>query len=272
MKLAVSGKGGVGKTTLAALLARYYREEGYKVLAVDADPDANLAATLGFPDPEGITPVVEMRDLIAERMGIDDIDRPGAFFRMNPRVDDIPERFCAEHDGIRLMVMGGVRKGGKGCACPENTFLRRLMAHLLVEEKDVVILDMEAGIEHLGRGTADSVDLFLVVVEPGIRSVETAHKVARLAEDIGVREVVAVGNKVRGEEDRELIASHIAPLEVLGFLPYHPTVQCLDRGLPVEQVAPEVLAEVARIGKEIEDRVRGPKSKVGSLGRRDNTA
>lgn len=259
MKLAISGKGGVGKTTLAALLAIYFRDREYKVLAVDADPDANLAATLGFPHPDGITPIAEMRELIAERMGVDDLDSFGSFFRMNPKVDDIPERFCTEHDGIRLIVMGGVKKGGTGCTCPENTFLRRLMAHLLLEEKDVVIMDMEAGIEHLGRGTADSVDLFLVVVEPGMRSVETAHKVARLAKDIGIKKVAAVGNKIMGDEDRKLIESKIAPLDALGFLPYHPTVHGLDRGLPVDQVAPEVLEEVEHIGEGIERFVRGSK-------------
>ena len=258
MKLAVGGKGGVGKTTLAALLARHFRDRGYRVLAVDADPDANLAATLRFPHPDGITPIADMRELIAERMGVDDLDRPGSFFRMNPKVDDIPERFCEEHDGIRLIVMGGVKKGGMGCTCPENTFLRRLMAHLLLEEEDIVIMDMEAGIEHLGRGTADSVDLFLVVVEPGMRSVETAHKVARLAGEIGIRKVLAVGNKVMGDEDRRFIVSHIAPLEVLGFLPYHPSVQGLDRGLGMGQLAPEVLGEVGHIGEGIEEYVRGP--------------
>ena len=186
MKLAVSGKGGVGKTTLTALLARRLVEQGRRVLAVDADPDANLAAALDFPSPESIVPIVQMKELIAERMGT----RPGAvgtYFKLNPKVDGLPATHCLEHEGLKLIVMGMVRQGGAGCACPENMFLKALLDHILLGPDEDVLVDMEAGLEHLGRATASSVDGLLVVVEAGLRSVETLERIRRLAADIGLK-------------------------------------------------------------------------------------
>ena len=173
MKIAVSGKGGVGKTSITALLCSSFNKAGYKVLALDTDPDANLAATLGFPNPEKIVPIMELKELIAERTGVQP-ETMGIFFKLNPTVDDIRERFSVTHNGISLLVMGRIKKAGTGCYCPENAFVKELVGHLLLDEKDVVIMDMEAGIEHLGRGTSRDVDAFIVVVEPGRRSFETA--------------------------------------------------------------------------------------------------
>jgi len=220
-KLAISGKGGVGKTTLAALLAYVYASEGNNVLAIDADPDANLASALGMPldVARQITPIAQMADLVEERTGA----RPGqggAFFSLNPRVDDIPDRFSATHRGIKLLVLGTVRRGGAGCICPESALLKNLVRHLFVGRSEVVILDMEAGLEHLGRGTADAVDAFIVVVEPGQRSLQTAQAVKRLATDIGIHKVYVVGNKIRSERDQALILEHLPNDEVLGFLPF----------------------------------------------------
>ena len=220
-KLAITGKGGVGKTTLSALLSHLYASEGKVVLAIDADPDANLAAALGIPEElaNSVAPIADMEDLIAERTGT----KPGTFggvFKLNPRVDDIPERFAIEHRGVKLLVLGTIQSGGSGCICPESSLLRALMTHLLVGRSEVVILDMEAGLEHLGRGTARAVDAFIVVVEPGRRSIQTAEAVRKLAGDIGVHRVYVVGNKVRSERDRTFITEHLPGDEILGFLSY----------------------------------------------------
>ena len=223
MKLAISGKGGVGKTTLTALLAKAFSKRGYRVLAIDADPDANLAAALGCPHPETVRPIAEMADLIEERTGA----KPGtvgAVFRMNPKVDDLPEKLSAEVNGIRLMRMGTVKKGGGGCVCPESTLLRALMQHLLIERTDVVLMDMEAGIEHLGRGTSEFVDRLLVVLEPGKRSLETAAKIRELAEDIHLLRLGAVGNKVRGPDDEAYLKRHLQGIPLFGFLPYRDSI------------------------------------------------
>lgn len=220
MKVAVTGKGGVGKTTLSACLAALFARRGTRVVAVDADPDSNLAATLGFDDPDGITPIMDMDELIAERTGSRNKSY-GAYFSLNPEVSDIPDSHCPVHEGVRLLVMGGHgRAGGSGCFCPESAFLRSLMAHLLFHREDAVILDMEAGVEHLTRGTSRAVDALLTVVEPGARSIETAARIQRLGSDLGISRVWAVGNKVRNEADEAFIRDAAKDLSVLAFLPY----------------------------------------------------
>lgn len=245
-KIAITGKGGVGKTTLAALLAHLYAEEGRRVLAIDADPAASLGFALGFPDDLAaqITPIAEMDELIFERTGAQR-GTTGGYFRLNPLVDDIPDRFSAEHRGIRLLRLGTVKMGGAGCICPESALLRNLITHLLVARDEVVILDMEAGIEHLGRGTAQSVDAFLIVVEPNRRSLATAMQIRRLAADIGVSRVYLVGNKV-GDGDRAFIEENRDGIPIAGTLPVDEQVNEADRlGIPVFDAAP-ALVEAAR--------------------------
>ncbi|HID94450.1 MAG TPA: adenylyl-sulfate kinase [Candidatus Latescibacteria bacterium] len=220
MKIAVTGKGGVGKTTLAAALALLFSRDGIKVVAIDGDPDSNLAATLGFPEAEKIVPLAEMKQLIAERTGVKE-GVIGSYFKLNPRVDDIPERFCPEYKGIRLMVMGGIRSGGSGCFCPENAFLKSLLAHLLIARDEVVILDMEAGVEHLSRGTAAAVDALILVVEPTKRSIETALRIKRLASDLQIKKVFVVPNKLRTKADADFIKSNLQGLEFLGSIRYY---------------------------------------------------
>ncbi len=243
MKIAVSGKGGVGKTTLAALLVRIFNEAGMRVLAIDADPDANLAAAVGVPGAGDIIPIAEMNDLIHERTE----SPPGAaggFFKLNPRVDDLPETLSARLDRIKLLRLGGVKKGGGGCICPESALLRALMTHVVLIRDEVAVLDMEAGIEHLGRATAAGVDCLIVVVEPGRRSVETAHQVRRLARDIGIRRIAAAGNKIRRREDQDFLAGHLGDLPVLGWIPYDEALIESDLGgrSPFENESPAVTA------------------------------
>lgn len=226
MKIAVSGKGGVGKTTLSSLLARYWARKGFRVLAVDADPDANLGSALGI-DTSGITPIAKMEKLIYERTET----KPGTvggFFKMNPKVDDLPEALGKEKDGVRLLVMGTVKKGGGGCICPESVLLKALISHLVLYEKDIVIMDMEAGIEHLGRGTAQGVDRLIIVVEPGQRSIETAAKVRSLTRDIGLTRVVAVGSKVRNSEQETFLKENLGEIPLIGIIPFSEEIALAD--------------------------------------------
>ena len=252
MKLAVTGKGGVGKTTLAAGLAKVFVEEGRKVFCIDADPDANLAQTLGFPNPSNITPLIEMKELIEERTGA----KPGStspFFKLNPDVDDIPEKFFVEHRGIKLAVMGTVRGGGLGCTCPENAFLRALLLHLFVQRDEAVILDMEAGIEHLGRGTAQAMDILITVVEPGKKSIETAIKIKSLAKQIGIKFVKIVGNKIRGKDDKNFILNNLSDFEFLGFIPFDNIYVEADlKNIDPFEYSPSLLEEIKGIAEKIE--------------------
>lgn len=211
MKVAIGGKGGVGKSTLAALLARQGAAKGNDVIAIDADPDMNLCSCLGVDDE--VTPLSEMEELIEERAG------GSGLVKLNPKVSDIPDNFYQEADGVKVMVFGTVGSGGGGCTCPENAFLRQLLTHLILERDEVVIADMEAGIEHLGRGTGEGVDALLVVVDPDRRSIETKSRVQKLAGDIGVNNVLPICNKVRGEEERNFLIKAL-PEEPLGFIPY----------------------------------------------------
>jgi CO dehydrogenase maturation factor len=251
IKLAISGKGGVGKTTIAALLCRAFADRGYSVLAVDADPDANLAAALGFPADVVLTPLVEMKELIEERTGAKP-GTTGGFFKINPEVHDVPEMISREKDGVRLMVMGTVKKGGGGCICPESAVLKALMSHLLVYRKEAVILDMEAGIEHLGRGTASSVDRLIVVVEPGKRSVDTALKIVSLAGDIGLKKLALIGNKVRSDDDRAYIERAAQGLDIIGFLPFDAAFMSADmRGIPCWEAAPQYLEQGRQLAESL---------------------
>lgn len=230
MKIAVTGKGGVGKTTLSSILARLYAQEGRKVLAVDVDPDANLGLALGFSEAEieEITPIAKMTDFIAERTGTTE-QNYGKFFKINPKVDDIPDRFAREKNGVKFLIMGTVETGGAGCVCPENVLVQRLISHLVVARDEAVIMDMEAGLEHLGRGTASMVDRFIVVIEPGARSIQTYHNVKALAGDLGVKQVNVVANKVRSADDESYIRERIPPEDFLGVIRYRDEVIQADR-------------------------------------------
>ncbi len=229
MKIAISGKGGVGKTTLSACLAKYYASKDYKVIAVDADPDANLAAALGmdYEQASKIKPLVELKSMIEERTGATS-GQYGAYFKLNPKVDDLPDKFGVEVDGVRLLVAGTIKAGGSGCYCPENVLLKRLFKHLVVDRDEIIILDMEAGIEHLGRGTCESMDMLIVVIEPGLRSIQTAHAVKKMSEDLGIKSLYIVVNKIRSDEEKKLIADNLKDLKILGELPFSEKVRESD--------------------------------------------
>ena len=217
MKIAVTGKGGVGKTTIAATLARLYAEEGRPVLAADVDPDANLGLALGFPEDllDSIVPISKMRKLVAERT---EASADNRFYKINPKVDDIPDTYSKSFNGVKLLVLGTVETAGSGCVCPEHVMLRRIINNLVLRREDVVILDMEAGLEHLGRGTTEGMDMFIVVIEPGARSVQTYRNVKRLAEELGVHQVHVVANKVRNEADEAFIRERIPAEDLLGMV------------------------------------------------------
>lgn len=228
MKVAITGKGGVGKTTFASTLCRLYAEEGRTVLAADVDPDANLGLALGFTEEEvnAIVPISKMRKLVEERTGANSENK---FFKLNPQVADIPDTYAKEINGVKLLVMGTVETGGSGCVCPEHVMLKAILSSLIFRKDDVVVMDMEAGLEHLGRGTASMMDQFIVVIEPGARSIQTYGKVKELARDLGITKVRVVANKVRDEQDEAYIKARIPEEDLLGFIHYNADVIDADR-------------------------------------------
>jgi CO dehydrogenase maturation factor len=261
-KIAVTGKGGVGKTTVAAGLARAFGSRGYRVVALDMDPSPNLASSLSCSpgEAEALTPLVEMEDLILERTGAPP-EGAGRVFRINPRVDDIPGRFgIGCRDGVRLLVLGSIRTGGGGCFCPANTLARRLVDHLS-GRADLLIMDMEAGVEHLGRGTTRTVEALLVVAEPTVKSVEAAGQIARLARDLGIARIFGIVNKVRDGRGEPFL-SRLSSLGVtpLGILPFDPAVEEAEgKGEPVFDLpsGERIRGRIEEIATELEDRL-GP--------------
>ena len=253
MKVAITGKGGVGKTTLSSTLARLYADEGRTVLAADVDPDANLGLALGLTQQEvdEIVPISKMRTLVEERTGA---TGPGKFYKLNPYVADIPDIYAKDINGVKLLVMGTVDLGGSGCVCPEHVMLKAVLSSLTYRKDDVVIMDMEAGLEHLGRGTASNMDQFIVVIEPGARSVQTYRNVKRLASDLGVKRGRVVANKVRDERDEEFIRNSIPAEDLLGFVHYNLEIMDADRnGQSPYDYSPTAIDEIRKI-KAILDR------------------
>ncbi|MBD3344769.1 MAG: AAA family ATPase [Chitinivibrionales bacterium] len=246
MKIAVSGKGGVGKTTLSALLAKSFADDNLKVIAIDADPDANLAEALGFPPELEITPLVEMRDLIKERVGAEP-DQATVYFTMNPRVDDIPDKFSISIDNIKLLVMGTVRRGGSGCACPQNVMVKQLLGHVLFQRDEIVIMDMEAGIEHLGRGTSQFVDLLCAVVEPTSASLKTWIRIRKLAEDLNIKKTAIIANKVSNEQDRQRIQS-VTGETPWCEIPFSDSLSDYNK----EEIPPEIREQISTLKKKIQ--------------------
>jgi CO dehydrogenase maturation factor len=257
IKLAVTGKGGVGKTTVSSLLCKAFIDSGYSVLAVDADPDANLATAIGFKEEIDIPPLTEMKELIEERTGA----KPGSvgsFFKLNPKVDDLPEKLWKEKNGIKLLRMGTVKKGGGGCICPESAMLKTMVQNLLLFRKEAVIMDMEAGIEHLGRSTAQAVNPLIVVVEPGKRSMETARQIKSLAKDIKLVNIAIIANKVRSQHCVDFLKKEAGDIPILGFLPFKDDILKADmESLPPWEVCPEALEIIKEIARKLVEQKAG---------------
>jgi len=257
MKLAIVGKGGVGKTTLAAALARRFSRLGRPVVAVDADPDGNLASALGVPEERVPRPIAQMRELILERTDAKD-EGAGLMFKLNPAVDDLPDRFSVDAEGTKLLVLGTVETGGKGCMCPEGAVLKALMQHLLLRVADDVVLDMEAGLEHMGRASATGVDALVAVVEPGMRSVQTAARIRKLAGDIGIRTTFVVANKIRRPDELETLRAALSEDNIVGTLPYSDELARADLDGRSVDVEDRALAEaIEGIGEALEKQLGG---------------
>jgi len=253
MKIAVSGKGGTGKTSLVAALAKSFVDAGRQVLAIDADPTSNLAIALGAPHTDEGTPLIQLKELIAERTGTDTRAGYGKFFKLNPHVDDIPDTYRRSASGVQYLVLGAVHVAASGCYCPENVFLQSLLSYLVLERDEVIIIDMEAGIEHLGRGTVRGMDLLVVLVEPTRRSVEAAKTIRQLGTDLGIRRIGVVGNKIATDRQRTFIEEGLNGMEMLGFLSLNDRLQETDiTGEAVFSENPQLTDEVRGIRERIE--------------------
>ncbi len=248
MKIAISGKGGVGKTTVASSLVKLFAGSHKTVFAVDADPDACLAAGVGIDEEtiKSVKPLVDLKEVIAEKMGT------GAYYSINPEVDDVLDEYCIQLDNIKFIRMGGIKQGGSACYCRENTFLGAVMGALLIDKDDVVIMDMGAGIEHLTRGTARGVDAMLVVIEPSKNSVNTAKTVKQLANDLGIKKVFFIGNKIRSPKEKEFILNQLDAGDVLGFIPFDDEVweSSMEKG-PAAQLGGELLRSMKEIQEKL---------------------
>jgi CO dehydrogenase maturation factor len=261
MKIAITGKGGVGKTTVTALWGRALAREGRDVFLVDADPDANLAAAVGVPVGSLPRPLVGLKELIRERTGADP-DKVGQYFKLNPLVSDLPDAYAVKIDGMRLLVVGGIRGGGQGCACPQGTFLKAMMRHLMLDRREVMLVDMEAGLEFLGRASVIGTDALVAVIEPGQRSLETAAAIERMGREIGVKRFAAVANKITGAGQVEKLRAGLPPgMELLGSVPYSPALQQADLdGRSVFGVDLDAEAALAAARQRLESLVAEPQA------------
>jgi CO dehydrogenase maturation factor len=257
MKIAISGKGGVGKTTLAGVMARMLADQGRKVLAIDADPDSNLASAIGLPKEslDKLSPIASMTSLIEERTGSQK-GTFGSMFKLNPKVDDLPDEMGVVYQGVKLLLLGSIPQGGGGCFCPENVLLKNLVRHLLVQREEALIIDMEAGLEHLGRGSTGYVDALVIVVEPGQRAINTAKQIKKLGEDLNIKKMMIVGNKVASDQDREIIEENLSDFPILGYMNFNPKVLQADReGRSPYDIDEKIKEEVRGILAELEKRI-----------------
>ncbi|MHC4460582.1 MAG: ATP-binding protein [Planctomycetota bacterium] len=252
LKIAIGGKGGVGKTTVCAVWAELFAQDGCEVLAIDADPNTNLASAFGIPSEQNPEPLIKMKQLIAKRTGTEK-DAVGSYFRLNPKVSDLPQKHWIEVNGVKLLVLGAITQAGAGCACPEGAFLKALLTHTILQRQEVVLVDLAAGVEFMGRASVQGVDAFVVVVEPGGRSIETANNVAKMARELGIRGVGAIANKITETTQTDVIKSQLKDIALLGSLHYSRAVQEADlRCTPTIKADTELVEELTRAKKELE--------------------
>jgi CO dehydrogenase maturation factor len=238
LKIAIGGKGGVGKTTVCAGLAQLFANDGFDVLAIDADPSTNLASAFGVPCEQSPQPLINMKELIAERTGSTK-DAVGAYFKLNPKVSDLPQSYWFEvgkpsghgvpaEPGVKLLVLGAITQAGAGCACPEGAFLKALLTHTILQRQEMVLVDLAAGVEFMGRASVKGIDALVIVVEPGGRSIETANNMAKMARELGIRNVAAIANKINKDSETDVIKSQLKDVSLLGNLRYSRAVQKAD--------------------------------------------
>ena len=249
LKIAIAGKGGVGKTTVCAVWAQLFAEDGFDVLAIDADPNTNLASAFGIPSEQSPEPLIKMKQLIAERTGTGK-DTIGTYFRLNPKVSDLPEKYWLEVNGLKLLTLGGISQAGAGCACPEGAFLKALLTHTILQRQEVVLVDLAAGVEFMGRASVQGIDALVVIVEPGARSIETAVNIARMAKELGIKNIAAIANKITETAQTDVIKSQLNVI-LLGSLPYSRSVQEADLKRTPAIRADAELVEKLREAKDV---------------------
>ena len=262
VKIAIGGKGGVGKTTVCAIWAQLFAESGFDVLAIDADPNTSLASAFGLISQQCPEPLIRMKQLIAERTGSGK-DAVGAYFRLNPKVSDLPEKYWLETNGLKLLVLGAITQAGAGCACPEGAFLKALLRHTILQRQELVLVDLAAGVEFMGRASVQGIDAFVAVVEPGGRSIETANNIAKMAKELGIGCVGTIANKIAEPAQTEVIKSQLKDTVLLGTLGYSRSLQEADlRRAPVFGADAEVTEHLKQAKNKLVELISGSSSKV----------
>ena len=253
VKIAIGGKGGVGKTTVCAVWAQLFAESGYNVLAIDADPNTNLALAFGIASEQNPEPLIRMKQLIAERTGTDK-DAVGAYFRLNPKVNDLPERYWLQTKGLKLLVLGAITNAGAGCACPEGAFLKALLRHTILQRQEMVLVDLAAGVEFMGRASVQGIDALVLVIEPGGRSIETANNIGKMATELGIGFVGAIANKIMKPAQMDTIQSQLNDIALLGSIPHSPSLQEADlRRAPVFGADAELVEQLRQAKNALTD-------------------
>jgi len=253
LKIAIGGKGGVGKTTVCAVWAELFAQDGCDVLAIDADPNSNLASAFGIPSEQSPEPLIKMKQLIAERTGTGK-DAVGTYFKLNPKVSDLPEKYWLEIGKLKLLVSGAITQAGMGCACPEGAFLKALLTHTILQRQEVVLVDLAAGVEFMGRASVQGIDALVAVVEPGGRSIETARNIAQMAKGLGIKHVAAIANKITETAQTDVIKSQLKNVALLGSLRYRRSVQEADlKSEPVLHASVELVEELRKAKNALAD-------------------